>query len=104
MIIQHILELKSETATIAMVNVKMDLVISKLIYYADQLPFCQQSISIKIKLCQLLQTVSVLYVCVRTHAHTDTHIHTHAHTITYIVTADGLPDRPQLPSSDEIQE
>jgi len=58
MIIQHILELRSETATIAMVNVKMDLVISKLIYYADQLPFCQQSISIKIKLCQLLQTVS----------------------------------------------
>ena len=60
MIIQHILELRSETATIAMVNVKMDLVISKLIYYADQLPFYQQSISIKIKLCQLLQTVSAV--------------------------------------------
>jgi len=58
MIIQHILESRSETSTIAMVNVKMDLIISKLINYADQLPLSQQALSIKIKLCQLLQTVS----------------------------------------------
>ena len=58
MIIQHILESRSETATIAMVNVKMDLIISKLINYADLLPLTQQAISIKIKLCQLLETVS----------------------------------------------
>ena len=86
MIIQHILESRSETSTIAMVNVKMDLIISKLIDYADQLPLSQQAISIKIKLCQLLQTVSYDFVKAYTyvHTHTHTHIHTHTHTHTHI--------------------
>ena len=44
----HILESRSETSTIAMVNVKMDLIISKLVSYADQLLLSQQAISMSI--------------------------------------------------------
>ena len=84
-IIQHILESRSETATIAMVNVKMDSTISKLINYADQLPLTQQAISIKIKLCQLLQIVShslyykIFSYFMHTCMYVYTYIHTHMH-------------------------
>ena len=48
MIIQHILESRSETSTIAMVNVKVDLIISKLVSYVDQLLLSQQAFSMSI--------------------------------------------------------